>query len=208
MGLDPICVFGGAFDPVHIGHLLIAEDVRAMKHLAKVLFMPCNIPPTKIKTEASSEDRLEMVRLAVRENRTFETSDIETKRKGVSYTIDTLRELRSRFGEERRLYLLMGMDQLCAIEGWRDPGGIADMCTILAAQRPGCEEAKIPDGLAGSVEILETRRVDISSTEIRRRLRFGGSIRYMVTEAVFDYIHLKGLYGAERRGAVHPQRHR
>jgi nicotinate-nucleotide adenylyltransferase len=196
VGLDPICIFGGAFDPIHIGHLLIAEDVRVMRNLAGILFVPCNLPPTKEKTEAGPEDRLEMVRLGVKDNPFFEASDIEVKRRGVSYTVETLRDIRQSFDCEREVYLLMGMDQLSAIESWREPEEIVSMCRILAVRRPGFKDSEIPAELAGSVEILETRQLEISSTEIRKRLSLGESVRYMLTDAVLEYILLHGLYGA------------
>jgi nicotinate-nucleotide adenylyltransferase len=196
LGLDPICIFGGAFDPIHVGHLLVAEDVAAIKRAARVLFIPCNAPPTKEKTAASAEERLDMVRLAVKGNPMFDVSDTEVKRGGISYTVDTLRELRSSYGAERELCLLVGMDQLNVIEGWRDPGEIVKMARILVVGRPGYEESGIPAELTAKVEIVNSRQIEVSSTEIRNRLRKGKPVRYMVTEPVLEYIYEHSLYGA------------
>lgn len=195
VGQDPICIFGGAFDPIHIGHLIIAEDVRIKKCLERVIFIPCNIPPTKANTVAGPADRLEMVRLAVRHNPGFEACDLEIRRDGPSYTVDTLREARRQYGTGRLYYLLMGMDQLNAIESWHEPSEIAEICKILAVPRPGFTQVSIPSSFERNVEILDTRQIELSSTEIRERLRKGISIRYMVPTSVIEYITLHGLYG-------------
>ena len=204
MGQDPICIFGGAFDPIHVGHLLIAEDVRVRKGLARIVFVPCSIPPTKERTEAGAQDRLEMVRLAVKDNPAFEASDIEVKRGGISYTVDTLRSVREGLSHGQRIYLLMGMDQLNAIESWREPEEITKMCRILVVDRPGLERAAIPESVARSVDRVDALRIDVSSSTIRRRLNLGQSVRYMVTGAVLDYIFSKGLYGAKSRDGSAP----
>ncbi|MFQ5906968.1 MAG: nicotinate (nicotinamide) nucleotide adenylyltransferase, partial [bacterium] len=134
---DPICIFGGAFDPIHIGHLVAAEDVRQKMEFAKIHFIPCNVPATKGSAEASPGDRFEMVKLAIDGNPGFGASDIEIKKGGKSYTIDTLREVSSTFGRRRRIFLLMGVDQLNTIGTWRHPEEIIELCTILAMRRPG-----------------------------------------------------------------------
>jgi nicotinate-nucleotide adenylyltransferase len=204
VGRDPICIFGGAFDPIHIGHLLIAEDVRVKKDMARVLFIPCSKPPTKEETEAGAQERLEMVRIAAEGNPFFEVSDIEVIRGGVSFTVDTLRSVRKEFGPERQIYLLMGMDQLNAIESWREPDEIVKMCTILALDRPGWKGRNVPADLASSVEKVDALQIDISSSMVRERLRSGQSVRYMLTKGVLEYIFSKGLYGASGENGAAP----
>jgi len=191
---DPICIFGGAFDPIHIGHLIVAEDVRQKMDLPGIRFVPCNVPPTKESADASAGDRLEMVKLAIEGNSCFEASDTEIKREGRSYTVDTLREVSSRFGRNRPIYLLMGVDQLNTMESWRHPEVIIQLCTILAMRRPGFTPRKIPKKFMQKINLIGVRQVDISSTEVRKRLYQGLSARYLVPGAVLEYICRNGLY--------------
>ena len=160
----------------------------------KIYFVPCNVSPTKGRVEASPQDRMEMVRLAKEDNSGFEASDIETRKEGRSYTVDTLREVSKTFGRNKRIYLLMGMDQANCIESWHSPEEIAKMSTIIAMRRPGIIEKKMPRKFAGKVNLIDVRQVDVSSREIRKRLHLGLSIRYLVTEPVLKYIYEHGLY--------------
>jgi len=189
-----VCIFGGAFDPIHIAHLIVAEDVRMKMEFEKIHFIPCNVPPTKDRVEASSKDRMEMVKLAVENNSGFEASDIEVRRDGPSYTVDTLKEISETFGKNKPIYLLMGMDQANCIESWQDPEEIAKMSTIIVMKRPGVKEKKMPEEFAKRAQSIDVRQVDISSREIRKRLGLRMSIRYMVTEPVLKYIYEHGLY--------------
>ncbi len=200
VGKGPICIFGGAFDPVHVGHLIVAQDTREKKGFDKVLFVPCNLPPTKQDTIASAEDRINMLRLATDGDSAFEVSDIELRRGGRSYTVDTLEETRSEFGPQRPLFLLVGMDQLNVIESWHRPERIVELCTILAVPRPGAPPCEIPEMFRERVEVVDARLVDVSSSEIRERLLKGLSVKYLVTGAVADYVYARGLYGAVERG--------
>lgn len=189
-----VCIFGGAFDPIHIGHLIVAEDVRVRMNFEKVYFVPCNVPPTKDTAEASPRDRMEMVKLAIKGNSGFEASDIEIRKEGRSYTVDTLREVSKTLGKNKTIYLLMGTDQSNAIESWHRPEEIVKMSTIIAMRRPGFTGKKTPEEFARKVSVIHVRQVDVSSTEIRKRLHLGLSIRYLVTEPVLDYIYSRGLY--------------
>jgi nicotinate-nucleotide adenylyltransferase len=201
VGQDPICVFGGAFDPVHIGHLMVAQDVREKKGFERILFVPCNLPPTKESTGASAEERIDMLSLATTPDPAFELSDMEVRREGRSYTVDTLEETRSEFGSGRPIFLLVGMDQLNVIESWHRPERIVQLCTILAVHRPGAPPGEIPEMFRRRVEMVDARLVDVSSSEIRERIRRGLSIKYLVTDAVESYIYERGLYGAAGKGS-------
>jgi nicotinate-nucleotide adenylyltransferase len=196
----PVCIFGGAFDPIHIAHLIVAEDVRQTMAFDMVCFVPCSVPPTKDKTEAGVKERMDMVKLAIKGNPHFEVSDIETKRKGKSYSIDTISEMSKVLGRGVPMFLLMGTDQLNLIETWHEPERILKLCTILAMHRPGVTPKQMMNQFAARVKLVSTKQVDISSTEIRRRLHLGLSVRYLVTDSVLDYIYKHGLYGTKTRG--------
>lgn len=189
-----VCIFGGAFDPIHIGHLIVAEDVRVKMEFEKIYFIPCNLPPTKEEVEASSRDRMEMVKLAIEGNSGFLASDIEIRKGGRSYTVDTLREISETFGKNKSIYVLMGMDQANCIESWQSPEEIVKMSTIIAMKRPGVKQKDIPEKYTSKMSLIDVRQVDVSSREIRRRVRLGLSIRYMVLEPVLEYIYTHGLY--------------
>lgn len=195
-----IGLLGGTFDPIHIGHLILAEQAWQRFGLDVVLFVPAGQPPHKVgRTISRGEDRLEMVKLAVNDNEHFEYSTVELDREGPSYTIDTIRELRRLLGETTRVYLLIGSDEARDLTSWRDPYEIQRLATIVVAERPGCTFEnvlrKLPEDLANSLVKLDMPRVDVSSTEIRRRVRESISIRYLVPRAVEEYIIDRGLYG-------------
>jgi len=194
---------GGTFDPIHYGHLILADQACDQLDLEKTLFVTSANPPHKISEDITGvEHRHEMVRLAIEEDANFELSDIELRRLGASYTIDTLRELKARYGEETELYLLLGADEARDFMAWRDPFGIAELARICVANRPGhsVDEAVavLPDELAGQVVRLEIPGVDVSSTDIRGRVGEGRSIRYLTPRAVEVYILRTGLYRGSR----------
>jgi nicotinate-nucleotide adenylyltransferase len=199
-------VIGGSFDPVHMGHLGIAEEARERFALDKVLFVPAAQPPHKgPKTAAAASDRLEMVRLATRGNPHFLVSDIEMHREGPSYTIDTLEQIR-RMQPEARVYFIVGADSLAELAGWHRARELAERFDFIILARPGARRPS-KEELAGSFGDQVARKLDgnfvttgifdISATEIRRRVREGRSIRYLVPAAVERYILSKGLYRSE-----------
>ena len=191
-----IGIFGGSFDPIHTGHLLVAETVRSDRGLDRVLFVPAAMPPHKPEgTEAPGEDRLEMARAAVVGIPSLDVSDAEIRRGGISYTLDTLEgfsRLHATAGS--RFFLIVGMDSLMDIPNWKRPESILERAGLLAVERPGYSLGQLPGWLEKRVEFVRAPRVDISSTEIRERVRLGKSIRVWVPNPVERHIQERGLY--------------
>ena len=189
-----IGVFGGTFDPPHIGHLLVANDAREALELDRLIFVPAGAQPFKVETPpvASGQDRLEMVRLAVADDANYVVDDAEINRKGLSFTVDTLEHLSER-NPGARLFLLMGEDVLAGFEKWRSPARIRELATLVAVTRGGLA-GSIVDPTTSAVLRVSTRRVDVSSTEIRERRRAGKSIKGFVPESVERFIDVRGLY--------------
>jgi nicotinate-nucleotide adenylyltransferase len=194
-----IGVLGGAFDPVHYGHLLLAEQAREQARLGEVLFIPAARHPFKADTTAAQFDRrAEMLLLAVAGNDGFRVDEIEKERPGLSYTADTLEELIRR-GPNDELFLLVGSDTLPDLPKWHDPARVVKAATLVVRERPGHPlvsnvqlEAII--GAPVRTQVIKVPANDVSSKEIRRRVAEGRSIRYLVPRAVEVYIREKGLY--------------
>jgi nicotinate-nucleotide adenylyltransferase len=198
-----IGIIGGSFDPVHTGHLIIAQDAVERLGLAEVIFIPAAIPPHKQHLrQADAKHRLNMLRLAVGADVRFSVSDIEVQRGGLSYTIDTVRELKA-LHPDAELILLVGSDTLVDLHNWYEPEELLSLCEVVTFLRPGedsideiAEKVKLPtnqkERLLGNVR--ETHRVEISSTEIRMRIMEGLGIRYLVPPEVEIYIYEHGLY--------------
>jgi nicotinate-nucleotide adenylyltransferase len=186
-----IAVFGGTFDPPHLGHLVLAADVHLRLGVDRVVFVPSADPPHKQgRAVTSAELRLEMVRAAVQGDDRFEVDDLELRRQGLSYTVDTLRQFRRR-DPGGELFFLIGADALRDFPTWRAPDEVARLATLALVERSG-ESA--PTEPAHRVVHVPVTRVDISSTEIRRRIAAGASVRYLVTEPVRQIIEREGLY--------------
>jgi nicotinate-nucleotide adenylyltransferase len=187
-------IFGGTFDPIHAGHLIIAEAVRERERLDRVVFVPsCVSPHKQAQAVTPAGDRLAMVKEAVASNPAFEASGVEIERGGVSFTIDTLRTLKAmRPGDQ--LHLMIGADNMQEFATWKDPSEILRNAVVIAMRRPGFS-GRMPAGkdFAG-VRFCEVPEIGISSTDIRQRAGNGLSIRYLVPEAVERYIQKKGLY--------------
>ena len=190
-----VCIFGGTFDPPHIGHLLIAQTVCEAENFDKILFMPANRPPHK-KNISGVEDRLAMLNIAIEGNPNFEISDLEIKRGGVSYTIDTLKALRSSIiTEEDDLFYLIGSDSLLELSHWKEPRDILKNCNVVVAIRPGFRPSDIPAWILHRIQFANIPRFEISSSNIRTRWRENKTIRYLVTLPVWEYINQNQLYG-------------
>ena len=190
------CIFGGTFDPPHIGHLLIAQTVFESENFERLIFVPANISPAKKNEENSPpEERSKMLEIALINNPNFEISDLEIKREGVSYTVDTMREFVDSLKLDKKdLFFLMGSDTLKSFHNWKDPEEILNLCNIIVAIRPGFTPSDIPQWVLDNVRFANIPRFEVSSTNIRRRWREGKTIRYMVTKEVWEYIDEKDLY--------------
>ncbi len=189
-----VCLFGGTFDPPHIGHLLIAQTVFEAEKFDKVLFVPANKPPNK-KAFSSQATRVEMLKLAVEGNPNFEISDIEIKRGGVSYTIDTIRAIKNELDfKGDKLFYLIGSDCLLDFHNWKDPEAILEECQVVVAIRPGFRPSDIPAWILHRIQFANIPRFEISSTNIRKRWIDNKTIRYMVTLPVWEYIEKQKLY--------------
>jgi len=191
---------GGTFDPLHIGHMLAAEAARDSYELDEVWFMPSHMPPHKHEAGVSGEDRLAMVQEAVKGHECYRTLDWEVNRGGVSYTIDTVRMLQERY-PDIDLYFIIGADMVQYLPKWRSIEELAERLTFIGVGRPGTplNLDVLPEAIAGKVMLADMPMVDISSTMLRKRAAEGKSIRYMVPEAVFNYVHRSGLYGVQPR---------
>ena len=181
-------IFGGSFNPIHLGHLLLAETAREQLALDRVVFIPASVPPHKgAKGLLPGAVRLKLVQLATRDHPHFAVSDIELQRSGPSYTIDTVKLLKTQ-APEAKLFLLIGEDMLTV--KWASWAQLKRMCTIVAARRPTRTKARKESGVVW----LEMPRVEISSSDIRARARAGRSLRYLVPPAVGRYITQHHLY--------------
>jgi nicotinate-nucleotide adenylyltransferase len=188
------CLFGGTFDPPHIGHLLVAQTVCEAENFDKVLFIPAYQPPHKDDITPVDE-RLKMLELAVEGNPNFEISDVELKRKGVSYTIDTVKFIKEEMRlKSQELFYLMGSDSLLEFQNWKDPKGILNECQVIIAIRPGFRPSDIPSWILQKIQFANIPRFEISSSNIRHRWVENKTIRYMVTLPVWEYIEKNNLY--------------
>jgi nicotinate-nucleotide adenylyltransferase len=198
-------IFGGSFDPVHYGHLLLAECCREQCRLDAVWFLPAAVPPHKQDRELTpAAQRIEMLELAIAGNAAFSVCPYETDRGGVNYTVDTLAHLREE-DPARELFFLLGADMLLDLPHWRNAAKVCELAVPVVVRRPGSGPIDFGciQGIAGAERIelvrrhqVEMPKVGISSTELRRRAAFGQSIRYCVPRAVEMYIRTHELYGS------------
>lgn len=191
-----IGIFGGSFDPVHYGHLIFAEICREHCELDEVRFVPAAVPPHKQdQGRAANEHRLQMLQLAIGGNPKLSVWDAELRRGGVSYTVDTLQALHDEQPHDE-IYLLLGADSLFDLPNWREPRRICELATLAVANRP--ENPPVDFSLLEHVKspqiVVPMPQLDISSSEIRRRVANGQSIRYQTPRAVEEYIASQGLY--------------
>lgn len=207
-----IGVFGGTFDPIHSGHLVIAEDVRRELGLDEVLFVPAGQPWLKAERDVTeAAHRLEMAMLATALNPHFNVSTIELERPGPTYTVDTIAELKSGVAAGAELCFILGLDALAELPQWKDPERLVNMCRLVGVRRPGYEkidlrslESAVP-GASEWVMMVDTPLIDVSATDIRSRVSQGISIQGLVPQTVEDYIAQHGLYRRGGKGADHGQ---
>jgi len=203
---EQVGVFGGSFDPVHNGHLEVAAAVLRRRGLDRVVFVPALRQPIKSERPvASGEHRLAMIRLAVQDAPAFDASDIELKRPGKSFTIDTIRELRRTLGPRPDLFFIIGSDSVAELPRWKNVEELATLCSIIVAARPGWPldaldalAVRLPPDRVETIKNLAVRTThnDVSSTEIRKLLAAGRSVEGLVPRCVADYIARNKLYSA------------
>lgn len=196
-----IGVFGGTFDPIHLGHLIVAEEARMRLGLDKVLFVPVGQPWLKVdRTITQAGHRVNMINLAITTNSYFQLSTIETDRPGVSYTVDTMSLLRKQFGPAAEFLFILGWDSLAELHQWKEPARLIKMCKLVAVPRPGYSPPHLKalevsvSGITQSTIWLDMPVIGISSSNIRQRVAQGLSIRYLVPDKVAEYIKEQGLY--------------
>lgn len=212
-----IAIFGGTLNPIHFGHLRSAEEVREAFGLDRVLFVPSAFPPHKRNEEVESpHHRIEMTRLAIEGNSYFEYSDMEVRRGGFSYSVDTVEEV-SKELPDAEIYFILGVDAFFEIDSWKDYRRFLSLCNFIIVTRPGYERRSLGESLPLEVrgefcydsatgcythtsghclKFIEVTLLDISSTEIRKRLKAGRSVRYLLPQKVEEYIKENDLYKA------------
>jgi len=194
-------VFGGTFDPVHIGHLAMAERVRCELKLDRVIFVPANVSPFKSdQLNSSGKHRLAMVRLAIQGNDYFAVSEAELQRGGTSYTVDTM-ELFSQENPEAEFFFIMGMDSIWELNGWKDVDRLAELCQLVVVTRPGYEiqsdrlcELGLSQLVWDRTCFLEVPGLEIAARDLRQRVKNNQSVRYLLTPEVEEYIRKNDLY--------------
>lgn len=200
MGKKRVGIFGGTFDPIHMGHLIVAETIMDEFHLDKVVFIPAAVPPHKLDKQISpAKHRYMMTMLATCSNPRFQVSDMEMHRQGPSYSRDTLAQLLEEHGRDTEFYFIVGADSVENLHTWNRIDELLTMCHFIGASRPGCmpDMEKIAQRfgpLAEKIHCLETPELEISSTEIRHRVGQKRTIRYIVPETVEQYIYKEKLY--------------
>lgn len=196
---------GGTFDPIHYGHLVAAQEVCSQLGLARVVFVPAGQPPHKRdQVITPAHHRLAMVELAIASNPCFTVSRVDMDRPGPSYTVDTLRLLRQEWGPEAEIHFIMGLDSLADLLSWHQPERLIQLCYLAVVERPGYHvdmgalEAALP-GIGQRIRFVHIPTMDISSTDLQRRVREGRPIKYYLPQEVEAYIFEQGLYRGEGR---------
>jgi len=196
-----IGILGGTFDPTHYGHLFIAEEARVRIPLERVLFVPAAQPPHKARTTITAPEhhRLRMVELAIASNPYFEVSRVDIDRPGPHYSVDMIPLLQEEYGPQTMFYFIMGLDSLSEIPTWYKPARLLELCHLAVASREGYHadlqalEKTLP-GISARTLLLDTPELEISSTDIERRIKADLPIKYLLPEAVEEYIHAHRLY--------------
>lgn len=215
---SPAGLFGGTFDPIHYGHLRLAEELGEQLGLQQVRLIPSRLPPHREAPGVSAADRLNMVRLAAAGNPRLLVDEREIRREGTSYTVDTLMELRAELGDQRPLWLMLGADAFVALMTWSRWQRLFELAHLVVATRPGYPlvleqlpeplgsltrerlTPTSPDTPAGGILLREIAALDISASGIRRALGEGRSVRYLIPDSVLDYIRERQLYRGKHGG--------
>jgi nicotinate-nucleotide adenylyltransferase len=193
-------IMGGTFDPIHYGHLVIANEVLDKYKMERVIFVPAGNPPHKEVTSASAFDRFLMTNIATLSNNKFVVSDIEIKSSEKSYTIDTVRKLMQEY-ENTEFYFITGMDAILELPTWRDTENLLKLCKFIGVSRSGYGTSQIEMKInaiknihEGQIELLKVPMLEISSTDIRQRIKLKKSAKYLLPEMVEKYIYKNNLY--------------
>ncbi len=190
--MSAVGIFGGTFDPVHLGHLVTAQAVREIRKLEKIIFIPAFISPHKTEVHVlEAAHRLNMLKLSLTGTDSFEYSDIEIKKEKISYSIETIRELKAKY---RKLELIIGYDNIFDFRTWKEPDEIIKFVKLVVLKRRTSIEPDYKDKYYQSAVFVETPTIEISSSEIRRRVSKGLPIKYLVTDKVRKYITENNLY--------------
>jgi nicotinate-nucleotide adenylyltransferase len=190
--MSKVGIFGGTFDPIHLGHLITAQSVKELRNLEKIIFIPAFISPHKSDAKTSSpEDRLNMIKLAVDDIPFFDFSDIEVKKGGISFSIDTLRELKKQYSE---LEFIIGYDNIFSFHTWKEPDEIFKLAKVVVLKRKSSHPPQFEDKYYHQAAYVQTRGIEISATDIRERVKKRMPINFLVPPAVMEYIYEHKLY--------------
>ncbi len=190
--MSAVGIFGGTFDPIHLGHLITAQSVRELRKLDKIIFIPAFISPHKTDSDITdAAHRLEMTKLAVKNINYFEVSDIEVKRENISFTIDTLISLTKKYD---KIDLIIGYDNIFDFYRWKDPDEILKLANLVVLRRKAQIDKRKKDKYYNLANFLETPAIEISASEIRERVKMNLPIDFLVTENVKNYIKKNNLY--------------
>ena len=195
-------ILGGTFDPIHLGHIKTAKSILALTSVEKILFIPLGNPPHKDENNVSSAyHRLNMLNLAVEGEKDFLISTMEIERNGKTYTIDTIKELKKLLGNAIKFFFIIGTDELLLINTWKNYEELLKICSFIAVKRPGYKDKLLEDAVAcltknydANIRIVEIPPVDVSSSEIRKNIKNGISIKGLIDEKVLNYIKENNLY--------------
>lgn len=199
-----IGLMGGSFDPIHNGHLVLAEQVRTRFQMDKILFIPSGNPPHK-EANASKEDRYNMTKLAIEDNEFFEISRIELDQEHKSYAIDTVKRMRDMYGDDAEVFFITGADAIIDLPTWKNFDELLSICKFIGSTRPGVEETDLSAQINALVKdykaditITQVPALAISSTDIRRRIKYNLSIKYLLPAKAEAYIYEHHLYSDRR----------
>ena len=190
-----IAIMGGTFNPIHYGHLISAEEVRDRFGFDSIIFVPSARPPHKGRRNIiDPEHRYKMAILSTADNPYFQVSRIELDRMGPSYSIDTFRQFQVQYGSETQIAWIIGADSLIEITIWKDFDELLNICHFITTTRPNYDISSVPENIRRRVKFFEITAVDISATEIRRRIRENRTIKYLVHKSAEEYIYEHNLY--------------
>ncbi|HED05782.1 MAG TPA: nicotinate (nicotinamide) nucleotide adenylyltransferase [Ignavibacteria bacterium] len=191
-----IGILGGTFDPIHIGHLITARAVKEMRGLAKIIFIPAFISPHKTNAKAApASHRLRMIQLSIENIPYFECSSIEIEKTSISYTITTLQKLKQQYDN---IDLIIGYDNIIAFNKWKEPDNILKLANLVVMKRKPVDEPEQKDKYYKSAIFVETPTIEISSSDIKERIKKGLSIDFLVPDKVKEYIHKYNLYKGDK----------